>query len=252
MPDGPFTFARRTLDPGLFSDRAGPMQAFYTDTVGLPLLERLQHDESYAEIFFELPEGKLKIQASTEPMEPARSGYRELLIARDVAAPQTLHDPDGLTVHVVPPGHRGVTNVGVVCAVSDVDEQTEFLAAGMGGTPHEGGIRVADTQIFLVHDPDLQPATPPMRRGFTYITLVVHEAERCRHALIAAGATDSLRLLRLDDRCLFAWLRDPHGNWIEIVQYAHLSGELPDIDRIADNWDEVILWRETAATRPAA
>ena len=51
-----FTFARRTLDPGLFSDNADVMQRFYTDTVGLPLLERLEHDDSYAEIFFELPD----------------------------------------------------------------------------------------------------------------------------------------------------------------------------------------------------
>ena len=240
-----FTFARRTLDPGLFSDNAEAMQRFYTDTVGLPLLERLQHDDSYAEIFFELPEGKLKIQASTNPMGPASSGYRELYLAREVAEPITRHDPDGLTVHVVPPGYRGVTNVGVVCAVPDVATQQAFLTRGMGATPHEGGFRVGDTQIFLEHDPTIAAASPPMRRGFTYITLVVHEAERCRDALIAAGASNSLRLMRLADRCLFAWLRDPHGNWIEILQYAHLSGELPDIDRIADNWDEVIAWRES-------
>jgi len=247
-----FTFARRTLDPGLFSDNADVMQRFYVDVVGLPLLERLQHDDSYAEIFFELPEGKLKIQSSKQPMGPASSGYRALYLARDVAEPITMRDPDGLTVHVVPPGHRGVTNVGVVCAVSDVDAQRAFLERGMGGTAHEGGIRVGDTQIFLEHDPALVAPSPPMRRGFTYITLVVHEAERCRDALIAAGASNSLRLLRLADRCLFARLRDPHGNWIEILQYAHLSGELPDIDRIADNWDEVIRWRETGDAAPAA
>ena len=240
-----FTFARRSLDPGLFSDNAEQMQRFYVDTVGLPLLERLQHDESYAEIFFELPEGKLKIQASTNPMEPASSGYRELFLARDVTTPITRRDPDGLTVHVVPPGYRGITNVGLVCAVSDVDAQRAFLERGMGGVAHQGGIRVGDTQIFLEHDPAFAAPSPPMRRGFTYVTLIVHEAERCHEALMTAGASNSLRLLRLGDRCIFSWLRDPHGNWVEIVQYAHLSGELPDIDRLADNWDEVREWRET-------
>jgi catechol 2,3-dioxygenase-like lactoylglutathione lyase family enzyme len=241
-----FTLARRTLDPGLFSDHATAMQDFYVNSVGLPLLERLEHDESYAEIFFELPEGKLKIQASIHPMAPAVSGYRELYLARDVSEPLTLHDPDNLVVHLVPPGFRGVTNVGVVCAVADVEIQRHFLEAGMGGAPHDDGIRVGDTQVFLQHDPNMGPASPPMRRGFTYITLVVHEAEQCRQSLLEQGATDSLRLLRLDDRCIFSWVRDPHGNWIEIVQYAHLSGPIPDIDRIADNWDEVIQWRETA------
>ena len=251
MPGNPIAFARRTLDPGLFSDRAGPMEDFYVNTIGLPFLERLQHDDNYAELFFELFEGKLKIQASTEPMEAAISGYRELYLARDVPEPRTHRDPDGLTVHVVPVGYRGVTNVGVVCAVSDVDRQRQFLEAAMGGTPHEGGIRVGDTQIFVEHDPELQAPTPPMRRGFTYITLIVHDALACRESLLGAGATDSLRLLRLADRCLFSWLRDPHGNWIELVQYTELSGELPDIDRMADNWDEVIHWRETAAATVA-
>jgi hypothetical protein len=252
MTPSTFSFARRTLDPGLFSDRSGPMQDFYVHTVGLPLLERLQHDKSYAEIFFELPEGKLKIQASTEPMEVATSAYRELYLARDVEAPVTRTDPDGLVVHSVPAGFRGVTNVGLVCAVADVDLQRDFYVRGMGAEVFDGGVRVADTQIFLEHDPDLVMASPPMRRGFTYITLVVHEAEACRDSLIAAGAVNSLRLLRLDDRCIFSWLRDPHGNWIEILQYSHLSGELPDIDRIADNWDEVIRWRETADAGSAA
>jgi lactoylglutathione lyase len=251
MPEVPFAFARRTLDPGLFSDHAGPMQDFYVRMVGLPFLERLDHDVDYAEIFFELSEGKLKIQASTDPMEPAVSGYRELFLARDVEEPRTLRDPDGLTVHVVPVGHRGVTNVGVLCAVTDVDRQRAFYETAMGGAPHQGGIRVADTQIFVEHDPDPAPRTPPMRRGFTYLALIVHDAVHVREVLLDAGASDSLRLLRLEDRCLFSWLRDPHGNWIELVQYAELSGELPDIDRMADHWDEVIHWRETAATAVA-
>src|SRR3954468_11747054 len=150
MPEVSFAFARQTLDPGLFSDHAGPMQDFYTQTVGLPFLERLDHDVNYAEIFFALSEGKLKIQASTDPMEPAVSGYRELFLARDgVDAPRTLHDPDGLTVHVVPVGHRGVTNVGVLSAGSDVDRQRAFYEHAMGGVTCDGGLRVADTQIFV-------------------------------------------------------------------------------------------------------
>ena len=63
--------------------------------------------------------------------------------------------------------------------------------------------RTLDPGLFS----DNAAASPPMRRGFTYITLVVHEAESCRDALIAAGASNSLRLMRLADRCLevIAW-----------------------------------------------
>ena len=33
--------ARGLLDPGLFSDNAPKMEAFYTSTIGLPFIERL-------------------------------------------------------------------------------------------------------------------------------------------------------------------------------------------------------------------
>ena len=79
MPD--YELARGLLDPGLFSDNADAMTAFYASEAGLPFLERLQHSDTYAELFFTLPPGKLKIQASTEPMDAASSGYRELLLA---------------------------------------------------------------------------------------------------------------------------------------------------------------------------
>ena len=242
--------ARRTLDPGLFSDNASAMQDFYVREVGLPLEERLEHSDTYAEIFFSLPEGKLKVQASSNPMEPAVSGYRQLVLARPgLTEARALHDPDGLSVRLVPVGDHGVTNVGVVCAVRDPDAQRRFLIDGMGAKESDDALRVGDTQIFVEEDVTQGDATPPMRRGFTYITLIVHGAEATCRRLIAAGAQPSLRMLRLDDRCLFSWVRDPHGNWLEIVQYAHLSGPLPEIDRIADNWDEVIAWREEAVTR---
>lgn len=243
----PFQLARRSLDPGLFSDNAPTMQAYYDSVVGVPFFERLDHSPTYAELFFELPEGKLKIQASTEPMDKAVTGYRQLILARPGRDEVTvLTDPDGLTVNLVPVGHRGVTNVGLVCAVPDLEVQRRFLLDGMQAEEVDGGFTVGSTRIFLEHDPAQQRSTPPMRRGFTYITLIVHDIEAVHRSLLDAGGEHSLRILRLADRCLFSWVRDPHGNWVEMVQYAELSGPLPDVDRIADHWEEVILWREQA------
>src|SRR3954452_761128 len=168
----PFQLARANLDPGLFSDNWRVMRDYYVTTVGLPFMERLEHSPTYAEQFFELPEGKLKIQSFDEPMDAAVSGYRELYLARPERSEVVdLVDPDGLLVHLVPPGLRGVSNVGVVGAVADVEAQRRFILAGMGGTETDDGFQVGSTKIFVRHEPDQPRSTPPMRRGFTYITL---------------------------------------------------------------------------------
>src|SRR3954453_2358302 len=184
----PFHLARANLDPGLFSDNWRVMRDYYVTTVGLPFMERLEHSPTYAEQFFELPEGKLKIQSFDEPMDVAVTGYRQLYLARPGRSDVIdLVDPDGLPVRLVPPGHRGVTNVGVVCAVADVEAQRRFIVAGMGGTETDDGFQVGSTKIFVRHEPDQPRSTPPMRRGFTYITLIVHDIENCHRALLDAG-----------------------------------------------------------------
>jgi hypothetical protein len=244
-----YRLAQGTLEPGLFSDHGPVMQDFYLSKVGLPFVEDLPHSPTYRELHFGLPGGKLKIQASTEPMALAVTGYTEVLIARDgLAAVQTLTDPDGLAVTLTPPGHRGVTHNGVTCAVPDVDAHRRFLIEGMGATDHAGGLRVGDTQLFVTEAPAPGPVTPPMRRGFTYLTLIVDDCAAAHEALLAAGAEHSLRILRLADRCNFSWVRDPSGNWVEMVQYARLSGPLPPVDRLEDHWDEVERWREDAVS----
>jgi lactoylglutathione lyase len=237
--------ARGLLDPGLFSDNEAKMRDFYVQDVGLPFQERLPHSDTYAEVFFTLPPGKLKIQSFVEPLEPAVTGYRELLIARgDVDEVVQLQDPDGLPVQLVPVGHRGVTTAGIVVGVPDVDAQRRFLVEGMGATESHGGLRVGDTQLFVEERASSGEPTPAARKGFVYITMIVHDCVGAHERLLAAGGRHSLRTLRLADRCLFSWVRDPNGNWVEIVQYAELSGPLPDIDRLADHWDEVTEWRE--------
>ncbi|MFO0690440.1 MAG: VOC family protein [Myxococcota bacterium] len=240
-----FELARGLLDPGLFSDNAPAMWSFYEGVVGLPRLENLRHSPTYQEVFFTLPPGKLKVQSFDTPMGPATTGYRGLAIARDgLAEARSLRDPDGLAVTLVPRGARGVTSAGITVGVRDVDAQERFLIEGMGARRHAGGLRVGDTQIFVEEDANARPTTPTCRRGFVYITLIVNDCRAAHADLVAAGAEHSARVLRLMDRCLFSWVKDPAGNWIEIIQYAELSGPLPEVERLADHWAEVEQWRD--------
>src|SRR5262249_60686838 len=110
----------------------------------------------------------LEVQSLAVPW-PGRAvpGCRELWIARDgLREPRRLRDADGLEVALVPPGFRGVTHAGVVCAVPDVEVQRRFLVEGLGARAVDEGLRVGDTQLFLEEDPGARPATPTCRRAF--------------------------------------------------------------------------------------
>ena len=118
--------------------------------------------------------------------------------------------------------------------MADVATQQACLTRGMGATPTKAVSESATRNL---------PKRPDDRRGVTadaarvtYITLVVHEAEACRDALIAGRRSNSMRLMRLADRassrgCVTARELDRDS------PIRATSGELPNIDRIADNWD---------------
>jgi len=240
-----YQLASSTMYPGLFTDRIEPMEAFYTG-LGLRFMEKLVQSETYAELFYELPGSKLKIQSDSHgSLEKARSGYIGLSVASPgLTEVLAQRDPDGLDFRLVPRGHEGITSLGFSVAVPDADRYRRFLVDGMGAFDNEHGVRVGDTQFFIGEFPEMGRSTPICRKGFTYITLIVHDLNTAHQALLAAGAGASFDITRLHDRCVFSFVEDPFGNWIEVVQYANLSGPLPDVRRIEDHLDEVVRWRE--------
>ncbi len=240
-----FTQTRSVLDVGLFSDNPA-MPKFYAEELGLPFFEGIQHSPTYEERFYELNGGWLKINYSDEPMAPGISGYRELIIARDdLAEPRSLTDPDGLAIRLVPRGGDGVTQLGVRYAVGDVELQRRFLIDALDAVEDDHGLLVGDTRIVLEADPGGRRPTPTWRRGFNYLLVSVDDGPAAHAALIEAGAEHSLRPIRLGDRCIFSWVRDPNGGWIELVHYADNGKPLPeDVPGVEGLWEEVTAWRE--------
>jgi catechol 2,3-dioxygenase-like lactoylglutathione lyase family enzyme len=242
---GDYQLASTTMYPGLFTDNIDRMQDYYAGR-GLRFMEKLRQSDTYSELFFELPGGKLKIQSDTHaPMPPAHSGYIGLRVASRNATEAVLDlDPDGLPFRLVPDGHSGVTSVGFEVDVPDLGRYRQFIQEGMNGRENDFGMRVGDTQLLLTETPDRGLSTPICRRGFTYITLIVHDLLTAHRALLDAGAQDSFGITRLHDRCVFSFVKDPFGNWIEVVQYANLSGPLPEVRFIEDHLEPVVRWRE--------
>jgi catechol 2,3-dioxygenase-like lactoylglutathione lyase family enzyme len=221
--------ARPGLDFGLATDHEAERRAFYED-LGLKHLMTDHLMPGQDEVYYTLHGSWLKIVTSDQPMKQGISGYSELLfVDPDAQFPRRLTDPDGIKVTVVPKGYRGIDEVGVVVRVHDRAAQVRMLIEGMHAEPVDGGFVVGNT-VFFLEDIDAPLETTPMfSRGFTMVTLVLRNIAETHEALIKAGATNGLRIC--DDpvepgRCRFSFVRDPNGNWIELVQFAELSSPL--------------------------
>lgn len=240
--------ARDGLDFGLPTHNGAAMEAFYEHDLGLAFLQRDTIIEGTEEVFYEMHGSWLKLNPTTTPLEPAVTGYRELLIASDqVDEPKTLVDPDGQTVTLVPVGHRGITEVGLVVEANDVEAHQHFALEGMGAEMVGGGYRVGNTVMFF--EPSATPLeiTPIHREGFTMITLVVDDLPFAHQHLIDSGGIHGLRMSTdpgVPGRCLFSFVRDPSGNWIELCQFADLSGPLPTLVEPDPSLEEFLAFRD--------
>ena len=230
--------AKAQLDVGCFTNRQKELDAFYSEVVGLPF-EGVLHIGPLAPLGaevdqyrYELRGSVLKVNRCGDPLTAATSGYRRLVVAAEaVTAPVRLSDPDGLDVELVPPGHEGVTGIGVVCVVSDAEATGRFLASAFGAEPvGPGSYRVGDTVLFLEAAPGRPRSGPIRARGVTYLTIQVRDVVSAHRHVAELGAEVVTPPTRVGDVAAVCFVRDPGGNWIELAQRAALAGPLPDLD----------------------
>lgn len=230
--------AKPHLDVGLFTNRASELGAFYSQQLGLPLAGLLplgplaplgagldQHR-------YTLSGSVLKINQCADPLPPAVSGYRRLVIAaEDASYPRILPDPDGLEMELVPPGHEGVASIGIVYEVADVEAVARFLTIGLGAQPlGQERYRLGDTVLALRPAPG-QPRSGTIRaRGLTYLTVQVRDVLEAHRHLVDLGVEVVTPPARVGDVAAVSFVRDPGGNWIELAQRADLAGPLPDLE----------------------
>src|SRR5262245_50092029 len=92
----------------------------------------------------------LKINRLYEPIpERPPSGYRELLIASDVAAPRSLTDPEGNRVTLAPKGFYGIERIGIRIAVRDVEAHRRFYTQALDLAE---GPKAGNAATFLAGD----------------------------------------------------------------------------------------------------
>jgi len=153
--------AKPCIDVGLATNGIEPVLAFWQGEAGLAFDHVLKLRRGHEQHRHDANGSVVKINHNSEPLpDNPPSGYREVIIARPgLTAPLSLVDPDGARVRLVPPGHDGVTQIGVRLAVRDVDAHRAFYRDALGlveepTTAAAAAFRAANSLILIDQSPD--------------------------------------------------------------------------------------------------
>ena len=171
--------AKPCIDIGMRTSNLDAMLEFWQHRVGLPYEELLKIGQGVHQHRLGLLGSVLKLNHSREPLpDTPPSGYRELLIAADVAAPEPLLDPDGNRVTLVPPGFEGVTHIGMRMAVTSMDSSRHFFRDIIGAAQAgESAFRWGTTLLIPVEEPGLGPSGGMQGGGYRYLTVQVYKVD---------------------------------------------------------------------------
>jgi catechol 2,3-dioxygenase-like lactoylglutathione lyase family enzyme len=224
--------AKSVIDVGLSTNVLEPMQQFWQQDAGVPFDHVLPVRRGHKQYRHQEQGSVIKLNHHREPLaEVPPSGYRELIIARTGATVvRRLADPDGNHVSLVMPGHEGVSQIGVVMGVRDLDQHRRFYGdiLGFAEQPWSRGyaFRLGDSLILL--EEDRAATLDPIRdaRGWRYITLQVADIDFVHHELLRKDAREGLAPITLGDVARISMILDPDGNWIELSRRASVVGSL--------------------------
>src|SRR4051812_35914986 len=120
--------SKRRIDVGIFTNNAAALMEIYQQRISLPFGEMVPLGGGVRQQRQAMNGSVLKISGARDPLaDEGDAGYRELIIARDgVTAPETLSDPDGNTVTLVPCGDEGVEGIGLRLAVRGLELAERF------------------------------------------------------------------------------------------------------------------------------
>jgi lactoylglutathione lyase len=227
-----FALSKPYLDVGIFTNQGEAMREFYSRDVGIELIDTIEIEEGYLLYRYDANGSALKINDLRQPMKPARTGFRRVIVPRaDLASPVELSDPDGMPVLLVPPGHLDITQLGVVWAVPSIEPAREFAERSMGAQSlGDGRYRFGETTILFEEDPDLPRSGAMESVGFTYTTFHVRDVLGAHAHLLASGCQEAIPPTPFHGITTYSFIRDPFGNWVEVSQRADLVGSFAEVD----------------------
>ena len=225
--------AKPRIDFGLTTTNLEPMLRFWQDEVGLPFDHLLPIRRGHDQHRHDALGSVIKINHTAGPLaEGPPTGYRELYIARPgLAGPKPMTDPDGNRVTLVPPGWRGISQIGVRLAVRDLAAHRRFYteALGLSEEPWEGGAAFRASESLLIVEERADAPSPDVRPGaggWGYITFQIFKVDREHAFVLAHGGGEALAPVTLGTTARISMVKDPDGNRIELSQRASIVGSL--------------------------
>lgn len=222
----PRALSKPCCDIGYFTENAAAVLDFWQRDMGLEVEEPVAFNDGLTQYRHTLGNSILKVNTASHALAHSACGYRELLIARaGLATPETLRDPDGNAITLVPPGHLGISALGVRVAVPDVALQRRFYCDAMGFTPLAAD-RVACGSTVFVLDEDAHAVRAGhwVDAGLRYLTIHVMRVDASFAAMTAAGAEPGEQPYDIGRIARISFVRDPQGNWLEVAQRAAIAG----------------------------
>ena len=216
--------AKDRLDVGLMTDDPA-MLAFMTDEVGLGAPERLPVTRGMVQHRFDVDGSVVKVNVLETLDSERRSGYREIQIADPNARePRLLVGPDGIRVRVAPPGDAGVRQLGIRLAVRDLAAASHWFGHVLGWEVDGACARLGASVVLLEEDASAPERVAMPVRGWTYLTVQIHDCDAETAAAVERGAAVARPAITLGKVARFSMLADPWGNQIELSQRASLTG----------------------------
>jgi catechol 2,3-dioxygenase-like lactoylglutathione lyase family enzyme len=224
--------AKNVIDVGLSTSQLEPMLQFWQQDAGLRFDHVLSVRRGQKQYRHDAAGSVIKLNHHREPLpDAARSGYRELVIAREgVEKPRAMVDPDGNRVQLVPPGYQGITQIAVVMAVRSLEQHRRFYGDILGfaeqSWPNGAAFRLSESLVCL--EQDAGATVDPVRaaHGWRYITLQVADIDAVHQELRGKGVREGLAPVTLGDVARISMILDPDGNWIELSRRASIVGSV--------------------------
>lgn len=221
--------AKNAIDVGIYTNQREAQLDFWQNQVGLEFEELLKVGGGTHQLRHNLNGSVFKLNHVRDPLVPGASGYQELLVAKpNLSEPQSLTDPDGNRVTLVPSGWRGVEQIGVVLRVSDLTRFRDFYENVLQiEQVDENQFRWGASQFFI-EEAEVPIAGSQMgeANGFQYLTVQVWKVDEEHAAFLSRGGTEGQPPRTLGKTARISFIQDPDKNWIEISQRASLTGSL--------------------------
>lgn len=230
----PEWIAKDCLDVGLFTNQLEEMQEFWESEVGLKFDHMLPIGGGVRQYRYDFENAVLKIN-HTRTRLPSKSsgGFQRLILGvAGLEATRDLTDPDGNHVRLVPKGTDGIEHWALEVATKSPDAFLNHYERCLELPRHNAlpaAVLCGRSLIMAVEAPiiaDEADSDALHRTGFRYATIQVTKVDPVHAKAVRAGAKEAMAPRTLGQTARVSFIKDNHGNWMEISQRASLTGSL--------------------------